>query len=174
MKRLIAILILALMAPLPAHAEERGAWVKVDANGNAIGQAIVCTPAVCGDPSSLYNKMTLNAGEQYVLQAPASPEGNVAGVGAGQGMTSVKVDLETKVWTTTSINTFTPPKTIDNPTPKPITTITTQEFTANQAPWVTRQPVPTSIIQAEALIVAMETITNTKKKKKAKNVRNNK
>jgi hypothetical protein len=50
MKRLIAILILALMAPLPAHAEERGAWVEVDANGNAIGQAIVCTPAVCARP----------------------------------------------------------------------------------------------------------------------------
>lgn len=174
MKRLIAILILALMAPLPAHAEERGAWVKVDASGNAIGQAIVCTAAVCGDPSSLYNKMTLNTGEQYVLQAPASPDGNVAGVGAGQGMTSVKVDWETKVWTTTSINIYTPLATLDNPTPEPITTITTQEFTANQAPWVTRQPVPTAIIQAEALIVAMEKITNTKKKKKAKNVRNNK
>jgi hypothetical protein len=168
MKRLIAILILALMAPLPAHAEERGAWVAVDANGNAISQAIVCTPSVCG------NKENLFMGQHWVLQAPASPDGNVAGVGAGQGMTSVKVDLETKVWTTTSINTYTPPKTSDNPTPKPITTITTQEFTANQAPWVTRQPVPTSIIQAEALIIAMETITNTKKKKKAKNVRNNK
>ena len=183
MKRLIAILILALMAPLPAHAEEKGAWVKVDANGNAIGQVIVCTPAVCGDPSSLYNKMTLNAGEQYVLQAPASSDGNVSGISPGQSYSAkvdletnyiVKVDLETKVWTTTSINTYTPSKTLDNPTPKSITTITTQEFTANQAPWVTRQPVPTSIIQAEALIIAMETITNTKKKKKAKNVRNNK
>ena len=40
MKRLIAILILALMAPLPAHAEERGAWVKVDASGNAIKDGI--------------------------------------------------------------------------------------------------------------------------------------
>ena len=173
MKRLIAILILALMAPLPAHAEEKGAWVKVDANGNAIGQAIVCTPAVCGDPASLYNKLTLNAGEQYVLQAPATPDGNVSGTSPGQNWI-VKVDLETKVWTTTSINTYKPRPTLDNPTPKAITTITTQEFTANQAPWVTGQPVPTSIIQAEALIVAMETITNTKKKKKAKNVRNNK
>lgn len=170
MKRLIAILILALMAPLPAQANDQGAWVKVDANGNAIGQAIVCTAAVCGDTSSLFNKMTLNAGEQYVLQAPASIDGNVAGVGAGQGMTSVKVDLETKVWTTTSINTYTPPATLDNPTPKPITTITTQEFTANQAPWVTRQPVPISIIQAEALVAAMKTITNPNKRKKVKNV----
>ena len=171
------------MAPLPAHAEERGAWVKVDASGNAIGQAIVCTAAVCGDPSSLYNKMTLNAGEQYVLQALASSDGNVSGISPGQSHNAkinletnyiVKVDLETKVWTTTAITTHTPRPTLENPTPKTTTTITTQEFTANQAPWVTRQPVPTSIIQAEALISAMETITNTKKKKKAKNVRNNK
>jgi hypothetical protein len=167
MKRLIAILILALMAPLPAHAEERGAWVAVDANGNAVSQAIVCTPSVCG------NKENPFMGQHWVLQAPALSDGNVLGVGAGQG-TTVKVDLETKVWTITSVNTYIPPKTLDNPTPEPITTITTQEFTANQAPWVTRQPVPTSIIQAEALIIAMEKITNNKKKKKAKNVRNNK
>jgi hypothetical protein len=174
MKRLIAILILALIAPLPAHAEETGAWVKVDANGNAIGQAIVCTAAVCGDSSSLYNKMTLNAGEQYVLQASALPDGNVAGIGAGNELTSVKIDLETKVWTVVTTNIDILPKTKENPKPKSITTITTQEFTANQAPWVTGQPVPTSIIQAEALIIAMETITKTKKKKKAKNVQNNK
>jgi hypothetical protein len=167
MKRLIAILVLALMAPLPAHAEERGAWVAVDANGNAVSQAIVCTPSVCG------NKDNPFMGQNWVLQAPALLDGNVVGISPGQNWI-VKVDLETKVWTTTQINTHTPPATLDNPTPEPITTITTQEFTANQAPWITRQPVPTSIIQAEALIVAMETITNTKKKKKAKNVRNNK
>lgn len=168
MKRLIAILILALMTPLPAHAEEKGAWVAVDVNGNAISQAIVCTASVCG------NKENPFMGQNWILQAPASSDGNIAGIGIGQGMTSVKVDLETKVWTTTLISTYTPLKTMDNPTPKPITTITTQEFTANQAPWVTKQPVPTLIIQAEALIVAMETITNPKKKKKAKNVQNKK
>ena len=102
--KLITLVGLAVVfsAHTPAYAEETGAWVKVDANGNAIGQAIVCTPSVCGNPNSLYNKLTLGANEQYVLQNPATPDGNVSGVGAGQGPTSVKVDLETKVWTITN------------------------------------------------------------------------
>jgi hypothetical protein len=85
-----------------AYAEERGAWVKVDGQGNAIGQAIVCTQSVCGNSDSLYNQMTLGNNERYVLQNPATADGNVAGVGAGQGRDSVKVDLETKVWTITN------------------------------------------------------------------------
>jgi hypothetical protein len=102
--KLIALVGLAVVfsAHTPAYAEETGAWVKVNANGEAIGQAIVCTPSVCGNPNSLYNQLTLGANEQYVLQNPATPEGNVSGVGAGQGPTSVKVDLETKVWTITN------------------------------------------------------------------------
>jgi hypothetical protein len=96
--------LVSFSAHTPAYAEETGAWVKVNANGEAIGQAIVCTPSVCGNPNSLYNQLTLGANEQYVLQNPATPDGNVSGVGAGQGPTSVKVDLETKVWTISNEN----------------------------------------------------------------------
>lgn len=102
--KLIALVGLAVVfsAHTPAYAEETGAWVKVNANGEAIGQAIVCTPSVCGNPNSLYNQLTLGANEQYVLQNPTTPNGNTAGIGASQGANSVKVDLETKVWTITS------------------------------------------------------------------------
>ena len=132
MKKALAILITALLLnPTNAHAEDRGAWVKVDANGNAIGQAIVCTQSVCGDPSSLYNKMTLGTNERYVLQAPATADGNVAGVGAGQGPTSVKVDLDTGVWQVENKSTHTNPI-----TKEVITTTTVQQFTAEYAPWV--------------------------------------
>jgi hypothetical protein len=136
MKRVIGVALtgLFLLGNVPAHAsEETGAWVKVDANGNAIGQAIVCTQSVCGDTSSLYNKLTLGSGERYVLQAPASADGNVAGVGAGQGMDSVKVDLQTGVWTTKQSNTY-----IDVITKEPVTTISVQQFTSDTAPWVSK------------------------------------
>ena len=111
MKKAIILGLLIALIPTTAQAEERGAWVKVDANGIAIGQAIVCTASVCGDPGSLYNKMTLGTNERYVLQAPASADGNVAGVGAGQGPTLVKVDLETKVWTVVNESTHVNPVT---------------------------------------------------------------
>lgn len=136
MKRVIGVALtgLFLLGNVPAHAsEETGAWVKVDANGNAVGQAIVCTQSVCGDASSLYNKLTLGSGERYVLQAPASSDGNVAGVGANQGMDSVKVDLQTGVWTTTQTNTR-----IDVITKEPVTTVSVQQFTADTAPWVSK------------------------------------
>jgi hypothetical protein len=75
--------------------------------------------------------MTLGTNERYVLQAPASADGNVAGVGAGQGPTLVKVDLETKVWTVVNESTHVNPVTKEE-----ITTVTTQRFTPDRAPWV--------------------------------------
>jgi hypothetical protein len=139
----VALTALFLLGNVPAHAsEETGAWVKVDTNGNAIGQAIVCTQSVCGDASSLYNKLTLGSGERYVLQAPASYNGNVAGVGAGQGADWVKVNLDTGVWSTQHTQIVTDPQTkkpvIDPVTQQPITIITTQQFTSDTAPWVSK------------------------------------
>lgn len=144
MKKTIILGLLIALIPTTAHAEERGAWVKVDANGVAIGQAIVCTASVCGDPGSLYNKMTLGENERYVLQAPASSDGNVAGVGAGQGPTLVKVDLETKVWTVVNESTL-----VNSITKEEITTITTQRFTPDRAPWVS----PNSVSQVETVVI---------------------
>jgi hypothetical protein len=75
--------------------------------------------------------MTLQTNERYVLQAPATADGNVAGVGAGQGATSVKVDLPTGVWQVENKSTHTNPF-----TQEVITTTTVQQFTSNYAPWV--------------------------------------
>lgn len=99
MKKLILAVFFSLIAT-PSHADEVGAWVKVNASGIAIGQAIVCTAAVCGDPNSLYSQLTLKPGESYVLQTVGDANGNVVGIGAGQRQnTQVKVDLQTKEWT---------------------------------------------------------------------------
>jgi hypothetical protein len=131
MKAKVILITALLLQPTNAFAEDRGAWVKVDANGNAIGQAIVCTQSVCGDPNSYYNKVTLQINERYVLQAPATPDGNVAGIGAGQGASSVKVDLQTGVWQIENKSTYT------NPITKEATeTINIQQFTSSNVPWV--------------------------------------
>jgi hypothetical protein len=156
MKKAIILGLLIALIPTTAQAEERGAWVKVDANGIAIGQAIVCTASVCGDPNSLYNKMTLGTNERYVLQAPASSDGNVAGVGAGQGPTLVKVDLETKVWTVVNESEITEPIITILPdgkeqiTQKVVgTQVTTQRFTSDRAPWVSTN----SISDIETVVI---------------------
>ena len=174
-KKSLIIGIAIALFPTTASAEERGAWVKVDASGNAIGQAIVCTQSVCGDPTSLYNKMTLQAEERYVLQAPASADGNVAGVGAGQGAKSVKVDLETKVWTVVNESIHVSPKTQET-----ITTTTTQQFTPSSAPWVTIETnqatatTQTTVVsttiqqQEEAILASKKELRKAEKKLKKK------
>jgi len=168
MKAKVILITALLLQPTNAFAEDRGAWVKVDANGNAIGQAIVCTQSVCGDPNSLYNKMTLQTSERYVLQAPATADGNVAGVGAGQETTSVKVDLQTKVWTLVQESKITEPIITILPNGKEETTYkvvgiqtATQRFTAEYAPWVspviqyptiiTQTPIVTPVNTAQQL-----------------------
>jgi hypothetical protein len=169
MKKVIILALLTALIPTTAHAEETGAWVKVDANGTAIGQAIVCTQSVCGDPASLYNKLTLGSNERYVLQAPASVDGNVAGVGANQGMDSVKVDLGTGVWTTTQSHKY-----IDPIIKEPVITVSVQQFTSSTAPWVTRiQPTQSALIAQQEATIAdlyaqLEKVKKSKKVKKTK------
>jgi hypothetical protein len=144
MKKVIGIVLTALLLqPTNAFAEANGAWVKVDANGNAVGGAIVCAQSVCGDSNSLYSRMTLGSNERYVLQAPALADGNVAGVGAGSGAKSVQVDLETKVWTVVQESKITEPVITILPNGKEEITYkvigiqtATQRFTAEYAPWV--------------------------------------
>jgi hypothetical protein len=70
-------------------------YVKVDANGNAIGGAIMCDASTCGAGSE-YSRLTLQAGEQYVLQGTGH-----AGIGNNNSNTQVKVDLQTNDWTVT-------------------------------------------------------------------------
>ena len=76
-----------------------GGWVKIDASGLVISGASVCTYSVCGDPSSLFNKLTLNAGEQWVQQTVADPvTGNVVGIGNNPG-TTVTYDRPSETFT---------------------------------------------------------------------------
>jgi hypothetical protein len=103
-----AILIFLLLGNItPAYAEDVAGWVKVDSSGNQIGQVIVCTPSVCGDSNSAYSKMTLQPGEQYVIQSKADSQGNVAGINPTPE-TQLKVDLTTNQFTIVRTQEITP------------------------------------------------------------------
>ena len=143
MKAKVILITALLLQPTNAFAEGSNAWVKVDSNGNAISGAIVCAQSVCGDTNSLYSRLTLQNNERYVLQALATPDGNVAGIGAGQGAKSVQIDLETKVWTVVQESKITEPVITILPNGKEEIThkvigiqTATQRFTAEYAPWV--------------------------------------
>jgi hypothetical protein len=129
MKIKLLIAAFLLVGTAPAHANDQGAWVKVDANGNAVGGAIVCTSDVCGDKNSPYAKATLGAGEQYVLQAKANPiTNNVVGVGNNTPGVQAKVDLPTNTWTVTHTQvTQSPAHPVTNETVK-VTNTTVQTF----------------------------------------------
>lgn len=111
--KLFVTLILSIMFATPAMAEEQGAWIRVNAQGVAMGSQIVCTYSVCGDPNSLFNKMTLAPGERYILQFKADPvTGNVAGIGTSPDY-DLRYDFETNQWKQSQIITRTlPDKTI--------------------------------------------------------------
>jgi hypothetical protein len=102
MKKGIAIIALLAASIAPANAD---VYVKVDANGNAIGGAIVCDAETCG-AGSLYSQLTLGEGESYVLQGYGQ-----SGIGNNNPNTAVKVDIPTQTWTVTTpntVSTFTP------------------------------------------------------------------
>lgn len=102
MKIKLFILTILLTSITPAFAND--AWIKVDANGNAIGGAIVCSVDVCGDSNSVYSRLTLQPGEKYILQFQGDRNtGNVAGISAENPNLKLKVDLETNKWTQTSV-----------------------------------------------------------------------
>ena len=76
-----------------------GGWVKVDASGLVISGAIVCTPSVCG-AGTLYSKLTLKEGEQWVQQTKADPvTGNVVGIGNNNPNTTVTYDRPAETFT---------------------------------------------------------------------------
>jgi hypothetical protein len=150
----------------------QGAWVKVDANGNATGQAIVCSADVCGDSKSPYARATLEAGEQYVLQAVADPiTNNVAGVGNNNANTQVQVNLPTQEWTITRTNTATPkePVFINGEQVTSYTYQTVDKFTADKAPWVYTKESVEEVVEPEVeAAVVEEAKTKPVKVKKAK------
>ena len=103
-----AILIFLLLANItPAYAEDVAGYVKIDAQGNQIGQVIVCTPSVCGDSNSVFSKMTLQPGESYAIQSKADTNGNVAGINPTPE-TQLKVDVATNQFTVVRTAEITP------------------------------------------------------------------
>jgi hypothetical protein len=132
-----AILIFLLLANItPAYAEEVAGWVKVDSSGNQIGQVIVCTPSVCGDSNSAYSKMTLQPGEQYVIQSKADSKGNVAGINPTPE-TQLKVDVVSNQFTIVRTQEITPVVKKETVAVAPV------EQTQPTEPTVTYEPVTT-------------------------------
>ena len=139
---------------VPPTREPQGGWVKVDASGNAISGATVCTYSVCGDPSSLFNKLTLNAGEQWVKQTVADPvTGNVVGIGNNNPGTTVTYDRPSETWTI--VNEPQPQPTAAAPQPtlepsSPPATGVEPTSVPQPAPEATQQPAPTQHPAPEA------------------------
>ena len=134
-----------ILGTTPAHAD---VYVKVDANGNAVGGAIMCDAGTCG-AGSQYSQLTLQAGEQYVLQGTGQ-----AGIGNNNPNTQVKVDIETKEWTVTRQVEIKPvePIIINDQTVISYTAQTVEKFTPATspgndrpvAPVVVPEPTPTT------------------------------
>ena len=127
MKR-ISIAMAALLALGIIPSAYADVYVKVDANGNAIGGAIVCDASTCGE-GSLYSKLTLQPGERYVLQGLGH-----SGIGNNNPGVDVKVDIPTQTWTVTNnttpdpvVTTFTP---YDPPSPTPVAPVVVETSTA--------------------------------------------
>jgi len=139
--------VLFLTISIPARAD---VYVKVDSNGNAIDGAIVCDANVCGDPNSLYSKLTLKPGERYVLQGQ-----NYGGIGNNNSNTEVKVDLQTNIWTVTNKNEENKPVTVQ--------TFQTVEQITQPTPQPTLVATPTVVPIVESSTVTTETITVTAK-----------
>jgi hypothetical protein len=142
MKR-ISLAMAALLALGVIPSANADVYVKVDANGNAIGGAIVCDAETCGE-GSLYSQMTLGPGERYVLQGLGD-----AGIGNNNPGVDVKVDIPTQTWTVTNNN---------QPDPV-VTTFTpfTGPTVASIAPTITE----TSTVTLDTATATMDTTTAT-------------
>ena len=158
MKKIIIILAL-ILGTTPAYAD---VYVKVDANGNAIGGAIVCDAGTCG-AGSQFSQLTLQAGEQYVLQGTGQ-----AGIGNNNPNTQVKVDIETNEWTVTRQVEVIPaePIIINDQTVISYTAQTVEKFTpatspGNDRPVVVITPTPEPTPEPTPTLPPTETTTAT-------------
>ena len=100
-----------------------GGWVKINADGLVISGASVCTPSVCGDSNSVFSRLTLKDGEQWVQQTVADPvTGNVTGIGNNNPGTTVSYDKPSETFTViipTPAPTAAPVDTAPQPTSPP-------------------------------------------------------
>lgn len=133
MKRKAILLAIALSLPQSAMAD---VYVKVDANGNAIGGAIMCDAATCGEGSQ-YSQLTLQPGERYVLQGTGH-----AGIGNNNPGVQVRHEVATNEWVVTNNN-------APAPVVERFTTIETRQP-------VVQNPVPVStpIVDTKTVIVS--------------------
>lgn len=159
-----SLLVITGVAPVSAN----DAYIKVDANGKAIGGAIVCTADVCGDPNSTYSKLTLQPGERYVLQFKGDPvTGNVAGIPATDPNVTLKVNAQTNEWTkTTTIPLPEPTTVIVNQAPITVTAVQTEEKWNPTVVEVKPTPTPTpkpsvAPVTETTTVTTAETVTVT-------------
>ena len=118
MKYKLLAVCLAITSSLWASPSHADVYVIVDENGVAQSGAIVCDYATCGDPSSLYSRLTLAPGQRYALQGTGS-----AGVGNNNPNTEVRVDSN-NTWTATHTDPVTTQQTVtiinDQPQTQPV------------------------------------------------------
>lgn len=145
MKRIIIGLVIALASAQTASAD---VYVKVDAQGNAIGGAIMCDAATCG-AGSQYSQLTLGPGERYVLQGV----GVHHGIGNNNPGTDVKHEAATNEWV---ISTTQPAPVAQPSAPAPEPTVIVQRFTV-----ITPEPAP--VVQVPVQVPTSETATVTTK-----------
>ena len=135
MKRVIIGLVLAMATAQTASAD---VYVKVDAQGNAVGGAIMCDAATCGE-GSLYSKLTLQPGERYVLQGV----GVHYGIGNNNPGVDVKHEATTNQWVVTNNN-----------APEPVV----ERFTVNTPAPVVQIPVPVAPVDTKTVTIDTATV----------------
>ena len=147
---LLAYVALIIIAP-NAKAD---VYVKVDANGNAIGGAIMCDAGTCGAGSE-YSRLTLQPGERYVLQGTGQ-----AGIGNNNSNTQVSVDLQTNEWTVTRQTEVKPvePIVINDQQVVSYTVQTVEKFTPATSPGNDR-PAPTLVVNPAPIVIPTDSAT---------------
>jgi hypothetical protein len=151
-----ATLLLLNTMTIPAHSD---VYVIVDSNNVVVSGAIVCDAHVCGDPNSLYSRLTLKTGERYVLQGRTDAQGNNSGIGAQPNQILVvkeEADKNTFVAATaTTITTIVTPKVVEStPTPQP-------EPISTPAPVTTPTPTPQPTVTETTTVTTVDTSTVT-------------
>jgi len=152
---LIALLAYAALSIFATDARA-DVYVKVDANGNAIGGAIMCDAGTCGAGSE-YSRLTLQPGERYVLQGTGH-----AGIGNNNPNTEVKVDLQTNEWIVTREVVVVPvePVVINNQPVLSYTTQTVEKFTPETSPGNDR-PAPVLVVNPTPVVIPTDSTTAT-------------
>jgi len=158
MKKFILTILLTIVGANGAYAEDVGGWVIVDSGGKVVSGVMVCTASVCGDPNSAVSKDLLKEGQTFVLQTKSDTNGNVAGIGANNPNTQVKVDVATNTFTVTTktevpvtptavikqqtVQTFNPTVTDNglNESKNTVTQTTSVEVKVNNSVTVTNEP----------------------------------